>query len=86
MNSVSLVFHFALQIAGMTAQTAPAAMLAIIIMIIRRVLGILFPNRIIHDAVARDPISTWPSPPIFQKRILNAGVTAIDTQSRIAIF
>ena len=36
-------------------------------------------------AVARPPMSTCPSPPMFQKRILNAGVTARETQSRIAI-
>ena len=37
-------------------------------------------------AVARPPMSTWPSPPMFQKRILNAGVTARETQSSMAMF
>ena len=35
-------------------------------------------------AVARQPMSTWPSAPMFQKRILNAGVTASEMPSRIA--
>ena len=35
-------------------------------------------------AEARQPISVCPSPPMFQKRILNAGVTAREMHSSIA--
>ena len=34
-----------------------------------------------HAAAARPPASTWPSAPMFQKRILNAGVTASEMHS-----
>ena len=37
-------------------------------------------------AVARQPIRTCPSAPIFQNRILNAGVTAREIPSRTAKF
>ena len=36
--------------------------------------------------VAIAPASTWPSAPRFQQRILNAGVTASEIISRIAVF
>ena len=65
---------------------APAAMLATIIMQISSQLGTLSPRRIMHAAVARPPASTCPSAPRFQKRILNAGVTARETHNKMAIF
>ena len=37
-------------------------------------------------AVARQPMSTCPSAPIFQNRILNAGVTAREIPSSTARF
>ncbi len=37
-------------------------------------------------AVARHPARICPSPPMFQKRILNAGVTARETHSSMAVF
>ena len=39
-----------------------------------------------HAAAAGPPASTWPSAPMFQKRILNAGVTASEMHSRMARF
>ena len=49
-------------------------------------LGILSPRVIMQVAAARQPMSTWPSAPMFQKRILNAGVTAREIPSRMATF
>ena len=72
--------------AGMPPQMAPAKILATTITIISSQLGILSPSRIMQAAVARPPIRIWPSPPTFQKRILNAGVTARETHNRMAIF
>ena len=85
-ESVSFVFHLALKMAGMTAQTAPAAMPAITMSTMSRPLGSLPPRQIMHAAAARPPASTWPSAPMFQKRILNAGVTASEMHSRMARF
>ena len=47
------------------------------------------PRLTITAAVASAPMSTWPSAPIFQKRILKAGASAMpmsssDARSRIA--
>ena len=85
-KSVSLVFHFALKNDGRKPHRAPAARAAASMTRIRRPLGSLSPRQIIHAAVARQPISTWPSAPMFQKRILNAGVTAREMPSRTARF
>ena len=68
------------------AQTAPAATAAQTMITISRPLGSLPPSRIMQAAVARPPMSTWPSAPMFQKRIRNAGVTAREMQRRIARF
>ena len=65
---------------------APAAMLATIITQMRSQLGILSARQIMQAAVARPPISTCPSPPMFQKRILNAGVRAREMHRRMARF
>ena len=46
--------------------------------------GTLSPSRIMQAAQARPLMSTWPSAPMFQKRIRNAGVTAREMHSRIA--
>ena len=81
-----MVFHLALQMAGIPPQIAPARTLDTTITIISSQLGILSPSRIMQAAVARPPIRIWPSPPTFQNRILNAGVTARETHSRIARF
>ena len=70
----------------MAAQTAPAAMLVTVMSAMRSQLGILSPSRIMHAAAARPPIRTCPSAPMFQKRILNAGVTASEMHSRMARF
>ena len=80
------MFHLALQIAGMPPQIAPASMEAKTMMTISSQLGILSPSKIMQAAVARPPMRIWPSPPTFQKRILNAGVTARDTTSKMAMF
>ena len=80
------MFHLALQIAGMPPQMAPASMEAKTMMTISSQLGILSPSKIMQAAVARPPMRIWPSPPTFQKRILNAGVTARDTTSKMAMF
>ena len=80
------MFHLALQMAGIPPQTAPAAMAETVITQISSQLGSLSPSRIMQAAVARPPIRIWPSPPTFQKRILNAGVTARETHRRMARF
>ena len=70
----------------MPPQIAPASMEAKTMMTISSQLGILSPSKIMQAAVARPPMRIWPSPPTFQKRILNAGVTARDTTSKMAMF
>ena len=80
------MFHLALKKAGRKPQTAPAAMLATIMQRITAPLDILSARQIMQAAVARPPMSTWPSAPMFQKRILKAGVTAREMPSRMARF
>ena len=48
--------------------------------------GSLSPSMIMQLAVARTPIITCPSPPIFQKRIRNAGPIAREMISRMEMF
>ena len=83
-KSVSFVFHLALKKAGMRPQTPPAAMLVTSIVTMSSQLGRTSRRTIMQAAVARQPAIIWPSPPMFQKRILKAGVTARETQSSIA--
>ena len=71
MKRVSLVFQKALKTAGITAQIAPATILAITIMIIKLQFGIFPPSKIIHAAVARPPMRTCPSAPIFQNPLVS---------------
>ena len=52
---------------------------------ISRGVDTLSPSRIIQLVVARQPIIVCPSAPMFQKRILKAGVTAKEIPSRTAI-
>ena len=85
-NRVSFVFHFALKNAGMNAQIAPAATPAIAMMTMSSQFGTESPMSIMQAATASEPASTWPSAPMFQNRILNAGVTASDMHSNIARF
>ena len=81
-----MVFHLALKNAGRKPQTLPAAMAATRETRISAALGSLSPRQIMQAAVARHPMSTWPSAPMFQKRILNAGVTAREMPSSTARF
>ncbi len=81
-----MVFHLALNTAGIAAQSAPAAMLLTAMQAITAQLGSVSPRQIMQAADARAPIRACPSPPIFQKRILNAGVTARETHSSMAMF
>ena len=46
--------------------------------------GTLPSSRIMQAVVARQPTRVWPSAPMFQKRILKAGVTAREMPSRTA--
>ena len=85
-NSVSFVFHLALKNPGIAAQIAPTAMLATVMTTMSSHCGIVFARQIMQAAQARPPASTCPSAPMFQKRILNEGVTASEMQSRIARF
>ena len=85
-NSVSLVFHFALKNAGMPPQIAPAMMLATALMAISSPFGTVSARQIMHAAAARQPARIWPSPPMFQNLMRNAGVTASDTPRSIAVF
>ena len=71
---------------GDCIREAPAARLATIMHRITTAFGSLSPRQIMQAAAARPPISTCPSPPIFQNFILNAGVSANAIKSRIAIF
>ena len=48
--------------------------------------GTTFGRRIMQIAEAILPARIWPSPPRFQKRILNAGTTARETLSSMAMF
>ena len=50
-----------------------------------RTVGILPANLIIQKAVAMPPTSIWPSAPMFQNRILNAGARPMAMQVRIMI-
>ena len=86
MNSVSLVPHLALQYAGITDQTTPAAMHTSAITGSSSQPGMLLPHQIMHAADASAPMSTCPSAPVFQNFILNAGVTASAMHSSIAVF
>ena len=68
----------------MAPQMPPAARALAIMMTISSQLGTLSPSRIMQAAVARPPMSTWPSPPMFQNLIRKAGVTARETHSSSA--
>ena len=72
--------------AGINAHAAPAATEATVIIRITITLGSLPPRQIIQAAVAKAPARTWPSPPMFQNLILNAGVRANAMIRRIDIF
>ena len=85
-KSVSLVFNLALKKAGTKAQMAPAAMPATASMMMSSQPGTESPMSIMQAATASAPARTWPSAPMFQKRILNAGVTAREMHSSIARF
>ena len=85
-NRVSLVFHCALNMAGMTAHAAPKAMLIAAMMSSKTGSFTLSPKYFMHTTHARPPISTCPSAPMFQKRILNAGARARAMISIIAVF
>ena len=65
---------------------APASSAAAKEMRISSPLDTLPPSRIMQAVVARQPISVCPSAPMFQKRILNAGVTAREIPSSTATF
>ena len=86
MKSVSFVFQWALKKPGIAAQIAPAAMLDTIMQRMIAQLGSTFRRQIMHAAHASAPASTCPSAPMFQKRILNAGVTASEMHSSTARF
>ena len=85
-NRVSLVPHFALKNAGTKPHSAPAAILQTIMTGISAPFGNASRRQIMQAVVASAPASICPSPPRFQKRILNAGTTARDTLSSMAIF
>ena len=70
----------------MTAQIAPASTPATAMTTSSSALGSLSARQIMHAAAARPPASTCPSAPMFQKRILNAGVTASEMHSKMARF
>ena len=70
----------------MTAQTAPARMLAKHMQTMTAQLGSLSASRIMQAAAPRPPMSACPSPPRFQQRMRKAGVTARETHSSIAMF
>ena len=70
----------------MKAQMAPAAMPATAMMTMSSQFGTLSPMRIMQAATASAPARTWPSAPMFQKRILKAGVTAREMHSSMARF
>ena len=80
-----MVLYLALKYAGIIPHTRPATILHIIITAKRANVGIESPAYLITAAVAIPPTSICPSAPIFQKRILNAGVIARDTASSIIV-
>ena len=59
-------------------------MLATIMQRITMPLDRVSARQIMQAAVARPPMRTCPSAPMFQKRILKAGVTAREMPSRMA--
>ena len=80
-----MVFQRALKTAGITAHTAPASIEVTAMTISMSQFGRRSPMNIIHAAEARPPMRAWPSAPMFQNRILNAGVTASEMQRSIAM-
>ena len=70
----------------MPAQIAPARMLVTAMQTMTAQLGIFPGSRIMQAAEASAPIRAWPSAPRFQQRMRNAGVTASETHSSIAMF
>ena len=84
-KSVSLVLNFALKSAGMPAQTAPVTTEAITMHAISAPFETVSPSSTMHAAAAIAPASTCPSAPRFQQCILNAGVTAREIMSKIAV-
>ena len=75
-NRVSLVFHLALNAAGIAAQTAPMSMDARPIMISSGAEGHLLPKLIAKNAAAIAPIVICPSAPMFQNFIRKHGARA----------
>ena len=71
---------------GRKPHRAPAARDATVMTTSSSQLGILPPRQIMQVVEARQPMRTWPSAPMFQKRILKAGVTAREMPSRMATF
>ena len=84
-NSVSLVLNFALKNAGMPAQSAPVTTEAITMQAMSAPFDIVSPSSTMQAAAAIAPASTCPSAPRFQQCILNAGVTAREIMSKIAV-
>ena len=74
------------KIAGITVQTMPAPTAKTTIIGMSAASGSLSPQAIMQPAVASAPMSTWPSAPMFQKRILKAGVTARAMHRSMAVF
>ena len=72
--------------AGIRPHIAPASRLETNIVTMSSQFGITSRSVIMQAAVARQPAIICPSPPMFQKRILNAGVTASETHRSMATF
>ena len=85
-NSDSFAPQTALQTAGMSAHSAAVSPAIRAVAGMKTASGMFGARKIMQISVASPPMSTCPSAPRFQKRILNAGVTASAMQSRMATF